>query len=118
MMLVKVHCGDGVYDLYEAEGLSFLGQGCALEIPAEEDMEERGHRFSVDERFPAGQDCTHVVYTAPPLAPSDRDAGDPRIRLVRWVAWYTPGKDEKHLLVTDGPVFLCNERGDTVEALR
>lgn len=115
MMFIKAHCGDGVFDVYEGERISFLGQGCAVEIPAEEDAEREGYHFSVDERFPVGQDYTHVVYTAPPLEP-ERDGN--RIRLVRWVQWYHPVREECHLLVSDGEIYLLNERGDTVEALR
>lgn len=112
MMLIKIHRGDDVYEMHEGVRVSFLGQGRAIEIPAEED-----HEFSMADRFPVGQNFTHVVYTTPPIEPKDT-ANHPRIRLVRWVEWYHPERDEKHLLVTDGEVYLCNDRGDTIEALR
>lgn len=111
MMLIKAHRGDGVYDLYEADRVSFLTQGCAIEIPAGH------HPFSEDERFPSGWEFCHVVYPDDQVLRPDGPDSE-AIRLVRWVQWFHPTREECHLLVTDGAVYICNEQGDTIEALR
>lgn len=109
-MIVKAYSGDGSWELFEAERISFLGQGSAVEVP------EDDHAFHEDGRFPLGWSALHFRDTREPHRP-DPDSGDVPFRLMRWVMWFDPHDDECHLLVTDGPVYICNDSGDTVEAL-
>lgn len=37
---------------------------------------------------------------------------------VRWVEWQHPETGEHMMLITDRSVFICNDQGDTVEALK
>lgn len=113
-MIVKAYADDGRWDLWEGERMSFLGQGNAISV---DDVE---HRYSDDIRFPDGWEYFHLYRIGTPLCdPVTVEDPDPQaFRLVRWVKWFDPREGEWHLLVSDGPVFICNDRGDTVEALR
>lgn len=113
-MIVKAHLGDGHWGLWEAEfDLTFLGHNCFIDVPVVHE-ENTDHDYWSDDRFPlpGPEGLIHVHYT------QSRDDGDPPkdMHLMRWVRWYTAG--QTHLLITDGPVYICNDRGDTIEALR
>lgn len=113
MMYVKANTGGGHWDLYEAERISFLGQGSAIEVP------DADHAYSEDDRFPNGWEYLHLLRVHEPLRAPRQDDGDipPPFRLVRYVRWFDPRADECHLLVTDGPVFIMNAEGRTIEAM-
>lgn len=113
-MIIKAHLGDGVWGMWEAEfDVTFLGHHCFIDVPVGD------HDYWSDERFPlpGPEGLIHVHHTE---ASDDRglDGGDsPKVgHVMRWVRWRTEG--QTHLLITDGPVYICNDQGDTIEALR
>lgn len=104
MLLIKAHHpADDSFEFFEAAGdLLFLDGGATVAISAGDDNSLSDHRF------PQAA-WTHVVFTEP---------GEPgQSRYVRWIRWRDVGGDS-HRLITDAAVYICNDRGDTIEALR
>jgi hypothetical protein len=103
---------DGAWVLHQTDtNVRFLGSGSRIEITGEDHdvVEDVNLPRPID---PDGWHTIHTVLTSPVLASSEhRDH-----RLCSWVAWTKDGED--HLLITDSPVFICNDEGKTVEAIR
>lgn len=111
MMLVKAARGDGSWEMFEApSGLSYLGTHNLIAVP------DGDHDFFEDERFPHAERI-HVL-TQDAIVLGDSTSKQDTI-LVRWVRWENQDSEPwSELLVSAHPVYVCNERGDTVEALR
>lgn len=116
-MIVKAYQGDGRWQLWSATDLEFLGQPTMIEVP------DGDHAYSEDDRFPKGWEYLHHLRTQDPY--EEGESGDSehpgttrRFRFERWVKWTDPADGERHILVTDGPVYICNDDGQTIEALR
>lgn len=111
MMIVKVHDRDATWEMWEADELRFLGPHQVIEVPTKHNDRAGDFTYGEDERFPYA-DTYHVVE----LFDTDAEGRPVDARFVRWV-WWRDVKGEMHLLITDGPVYICNSRGDTVESL-
>lgn len=110
MMLVKAARGDGSWELFEAGSeLSYLDSHHQISVLATEDYE-----YGSDERFPSRS----LTYIFDKGAPVLKVKGKDDVILVRWVRWWCNKRGESMLLITAHAVFICNEQGDTVEALR
>lgn len=106
MMLIKTHLGDGNWVMFEAHSeLEYLGNNCAIELTVDDDT-----NLWKDSRFPThGVDEIHCWITP--------DTADMNPAFVGWIKW----RDRdwtRHMLVHQHPVFICNDRGDTVESIR
>jgi hypothetical protein len=108
-MIIKAYAGDGVWNLYEGTDVEFLGDSNYVQL-AEGDPDLQ--------HFPlTGDDVVIVIKAGAAL--DDNHAKDGPYRLVRWVKWFdNRDRTRRTVLITDGPVYICNDRGDTIEALR
>lgn len=105
MLLVKTHVGDGAWKIFEADrDVEWLGSHAMIEIPAHDD-----HDFWEDERFPTDDTGT--------LHMPECHVLEVRSRFVHWAKWFD-AKGVGHILITSDPIFICNDRGDTIEAIR
>jgi hypothetical protein len=111
-MIIKAYAGDGQWNLYEGTDVEYLGAGSLVQVT------EGDHELQRDERFPlTGDDVVHFLQTGAVL--DDSHATDGPYRLMRWVKWFDHrDRTRRTVLITDGDVFICNDRGDTIEALR
>lgn len=106
MMYVKAGTGDGCWQIWGARpDVEFVGRHSMLAVPVDD------HDLWDDDGFPT-DDVHRITF----LAVEDPDGDD---RLVRWVKWTDPDDhpDTRRMLVTDGPVYLLDGSGQTVEAL-
>lgn len=117
MLLVKHHVGHGAWHVHETfGGLEFTGPHVLTEILAS----PTGGRYGLS--TPDGRDFWAAEMDRLPR--HDLEAEVVLVSLseegrtwVRWVSWLNE-RGERELLVTDAPVYLMNERGNTVESLR
>jgi len=111
-MIIKAYAADGAWNLYEGTDVEYLGDSNYIQLA------EGDHDLQADDRFPlTGDDIVHLLQTGAVL--DDSHAKDGPYRLVRWVKWFDHrDRTRRTVLITDGPVYICNDRGDTVEALR
>jgi hypothetical protein len=111
-MIIKAYAGDGAWNLYEGTDVEYLGDSSHVHLTEGDD------ELQTDERFPLTGDDVVVVIKAGAALNDDREEGGP-YRLVRWVKWFDRrDRTRRTVLITDGPVYICNDRGDTVERLR
>jgi hypothetical protein len=115
-MIIKAYAGDGSWNLYEGTDVEYLGPQNYVHVSFPDGREDGG--YSTDERFPTtGDDVLHIIHSGAVLA--DSHATDGPYRLMRWVKWFDHrDRTRRTVLITDGPVFICNDRGDTVESIR
>lgn len=112
MMLVKAHSNDwtegpACWELYEAHSdLRYLSRDQVIDVPVGD------YDFSEDTRFPYSN-ITHVTTLHKTDAVGNKQ---PNYHL-RWVLW-RDADGQLHKLITDAPVYILNDRGDTIEALR
>lgn len=116
MLLVKALAENDAWEVFEAhKHLRYLGNRYFIEIPIFVNdnayLEHDIGRVTTDQLPPA--DITHFTCL---MNPNDQDVETTK-GLFHWVTWRDQF-DETHRLVTDGPVYICNERGDTIESLR
>lgn len=106
-MIIKTYTGDGSWDLRQSTGnVRHLGAPNVVSIP------DRNHDFWADERFPTnGVDVLHIL-----VLPDGKK--DKKGLLVRWVVFTDPTDHQTQMIVANTPIFICNDRGDTVESLR
>lgn len=111
-MIVKAYKGDGEWQLWQADfELQFLGGNTEIWVA------EHDHDYWVDERFPT-DDVDMLLHVNDPnglRAPAKNgDLSEPGV-FVRWVKWYT--SPQTFMLVTNGPIYILNDEGRTIEAL-
>lgn len=110
MFLIKSRTGyRGAWETHEAKGpISHLGNNEVVEV------RRRDFDLLKDERFPSASSMTiHVEEWVGLDGDTDSTA------FVRWVLWQCPDViGENHMLVTDQPIFICDEHSSTIEALR
>ena len=114
MFIIKAYEGDGAWALWEADRVSLLGPNQTVEVELDDD----GRPQIAGDQIPStGANDERYVLTPGAVNRLDGSDESPRqVRYMRWIEWDLAGAHT--LLVTDGPVFVCNDRGDTVEALR
>lgn len=113
MMIVKAASGGGAWEMWEAtHELRFLGPQNVIAVPSKHSPKVGGYAYGEDTRFPWA-DSHHVIE----LFDTDAEGNPVDELFVRWVTW-RDRNDRPHILITDGPVYICNERGDTVERLQ
>lgn len=110
MLLIKTYAGNGSWDLREAEsGLRHLGSH-NLEI-----AKDRDHDFWADDRYPThGVTQLHVFV----LTADEGGKHDANGALCRWVVYTDPNDHRCQMVIANTPIYICNERGDTIESLR
>lgn len=119
MMLIKHHVGHGAWHLHEAhDGIEYSGPHITFEVYAKS---KDGPRYQLE--VADGSDFWSAHLDQIPRHDCEAEVvllslhGNPQRTYVRLMSWIN-GSGERELLVTDAPVFVCNEHGDTVEALR
>lgn len=105
-MIVKAARGNGQWQLWQADfELQFLGHNSGVVVPSTDpDLWDHEH-------IPT-DDVDRLIFLDPEGWTRKSDAVE---MMVRWVKWYT--SPETHLLVTNGPVYILNDDGQTIEAL-
>lgn len=112
MMIVKICARDATWEMWEAaDEIRFLGPHSVIEVPTQHHDQAGEFCYGEDDRFPYA-DHYHVIE----LFDTDAEGRPVPERFVRWVSWRDV-RDQQHTLITDGPVYICNSRGDTVENL-
>lgn len=140
MLLIKTHIGHGVWDLREADtGLKHLGShnligvkapgadadsesdfpseagGYWLDPVTQTPMSADTYDFWRDERFPTdGVEELHIFVLNSDAGGKHDDDGP----LLRWVRYTDPNDHRTQMVIANTPIFICNERGDTIESLR
>lgn len=118
-MIVKAYTGDGCWEMWQALGsVQFLGHHTEIAVKVL-DPDILDHDFWADARFPTddvGMMMFHPVGQAFCEGGTDQDTTC--TRFFGWVKWYDTGASDTLMLVTDGPVYICNDAGDTIEAIR
>lgn len=126
-MIIKVPDGEGAWSIFEVEKdlrytTTVIAFGPDDRLVTFEDFDDpdrhlgreeidRGATWFEDERFPSAIESTTVHEVA-----ARGKVVDDRV-WVRWVSW-SDAEDYSHMLVTGSPVYICNDQGDTIEALR
>lgn len=122
MMLVKWHTGNGVWRLAEAANdLRYPDNAANHEVEVRHDLPDGGvSLFPVDCTPDSGVWIDQVDHGHPfwddieTSIVSERPDGR---AFVRCLSWVRPDGD-RHMLITDAPVFVMNANGDTIDAVR
>jgi hypothetical protein len=116
-MIIKANVGEGGWRLFDdASQVEFLDRQSHIVVA------EGDHDFKSDERFPSPSngDANHLIHVVQLQEPIQnthfQGYGTEPYRLMRWVTWRTG--TTYHSLITDSEVFILNDQGATVEALR
>lgn len=127
-MLIKAHAGDGIWELFPAAG-SVRFSDTTLDVPNQDvtfdcsrepdgaDDSDRRLDYCVDFHVPHAKWLHHFNVHEHERITRGAEEPPPERRREHWVYWVNADGDD-HTLITDSVVFLCNERGDTIESLR
>lgn len=111
-MIIKASRGNGQWQLWQADfELQFLGHGTDILVP------EDDHDYWDDDRFPT-DDVDMLIHVDDPNGQRAPNAAGHEGRsdvFVKWVKWYT--SPNTMMIVTNGPVYILNDEGRTIEAL-
>lgn len=110
-MMIKANIGNGEWKLFQA-GTDVEFQSSQKFTDVEPDYD---YDYWSDDRFPKPDEGGRFYVYYPSYEESGQIMDNGRIG-VRWVTWVN--QDARQTLVTDGPVYILNDQGTTVEALR
>jgi hypothetical protein len=114
-MFVKFHTGGGWRIVDAGVDVRHIHQHGRIEVP-DGDYDWGRAIADGDLPLPTTGEWADVIVVAL-TSPIADDKHERPYRLCRWVTW-TDHRGGDVLLITDSAVFVCNDRGDTIEALR
>lgn len=107
-MIIKTRLNNGAWKVFQGLDVEYLDRRSKIELPSDLIVDDILH--GEVSGLPSDWDTIHVDE---PFSTNDSP-----ITMGKWVKWEDPETGEINLLVTCNEVYVCNDEGQTLEALR